>query len=714
MKLLCSYSFKIFYFILFLIVNSNFQVNAQESEPEFPFLYSSSSIRGNYILLNTSEVFDNDTSQYNNTDYFLIERNVLNFKKLNTKFKKIAEVRPVNTMRKLQQYFNNEELENMCSYLGIDNRDSLLIYIQQNSNPENYPYVYLDIRMQLALGHAFLDEDTKKGEIYVYQVYRIDKSGKKHIHGSSVQKTKDQNAGLFTFDAFNNEVHSSDSGVHLSWRLVKNNKEFKPVFTDSLELTGYNDELLVQKLKNLFFRYYVVKNGTLLPTKLILGSWNETEDTMTATVAIDAHPEDEIIAWAVPEDMFGNQGNPSDTSFTFALSYNNAPIILGINVKEVKDGIRLSWEKLPNKSYISGINIKRYDSDDSVVNVATLSKQDTAYIDYEIEVGHQYRYMVSTIFAKGVSFQQDVPAQGVGSYTEFSKPMPPSNLKAENVAENIKLTWKQSETKGLFGYYIYRAYDGKELELIAGPVTELTFVDSSEELSGRSVYSYAILTQNLKQDTSIFSNIVSIQPKRQVEIFPPNVVSLYYSNGKLNISWDDARNQDNYIVGYQVQKRRVEENEFRNFGNTVKYNQLVDSNIIVGINYEYRVASVGSKNELSEFSEPTTWGLAKEEDFSTTSISLRNTHEGVVVSWASIERPKQKNFIVYRRLANEKQFKEIATLSVGNSEYVDTGVEPNKKYVYAVSMSFKDNTEAPMSNAASITCKPQSAPLILK
>lgn len=711
-----SASIKLTACTLLLLLMFNDDCLAQQDENgqvDVAFLRSASSAKGNYVMFNSAELLYQDTSLYNSTAYFIVQKSVFSTDKKVKKVGKDIEVQPYTTLRQLKSIFNDNELTEIGTLLDLKTQEEIIQKIQEEKNPVNYPFLYADIRTQTALGHIWLDENVEKGKMYSYIVYRVDKSGKKEKWGGAVQMAKNTNAGLLQYHTANTELYTSDSAVSFSWEMKRTDTVFvKPAVTDSIYLTGYNDEFFVH-YTDIFQRVYVMKNGVLQSSQLILSNIDDSANNRIVSSIIRTNPEDEIMSWVVPEDIFGNQGRSSDTIFAYAVSYQNAPLLLKLKAKDVLDGVRLSWPQLPNKPYIKGVKIQRYNSDNLMEEVAVLPTLDTAFTDYKVQIGHIYRYEASVLFAESVGFEQKIPAQATGQYTEFSKPMPPANLRAVQEGVNIRLDWDSLKVNSLYGYYIYRGYDGTEPTLLGGPVKETFFVDTSAELSGKSVYTYHVITENLRQDVSLPGEPVYIKPGRAVQVFPPSAIQTYYANGRVNLKWDDARKMDSYIIGYQVQRKTAGAQSFENLGQVTVHPEWVDSDVTPGLAYEYRVASVGSGGEVSNYSAATLFEVLVEKDFTRINLTVRNTHEGVALSWSGIQRANQDAYVIYRRKSSEKEFSELTTVAVGTTSFTDKTVVPGENYIYAVALKFKNETGA-KSDAKSISYKSTPKPEILK
>ncbi len=686
-------------FSLLIVLLAAFPVFAQESKEDSDgqYLLSASGPRGNYIFLYRGR--GADTSMYSVAGILTVERTALDSAHIlsgkKPKADKLGEVQAVQSKRDLHSYYSEAEIQELLKLYSLTTEEELLQKIQVQRAPNNYDIAYTDIRMQQALGHVFLDATAEIGKTYLYKIFRTDAGGSKLPWAYAYQTARANNAGLFQYRAVPDSVMVSDSLVMFNWKYDLTRKEIpgrKPAAGD----VSNNDEYLVNPA-NLRLRTYVLRNGKLEDSKLYLGLANQKEDKVVVMHAINTRPEEEIMAFTVLEDEIGNRSAFSDTVYTTALSYNNAPIVISADVKEVTDGLRISWPQLPEKRYISGIKIQRLGgegSTDEVTDIIITSPRDTSFIDYTAQVGYTYRYLVSTAFAKGVAFQQRVPAVGAGTLAKFSKPVPPRNLRIANEGKNIRIDWDSSISKGFFGYHVYRSFDGGPMELVAGPVKTNSYTDTAAHLSGRTIYTYAVQTQNLMQDTSILSDVVSITPQRAVVINGPVTVSTYYANGQLQLSWDDARKNDSYITGYQLERRQGNA-AFAPFGAILTNPFAVDSGIRPGTVYQYRVAALGPGGERSEYTNAAQFELPAVVGQTTVDPTTRNTDQGVEISWTALQIEGQKDFGVYRRVLPEGNYRLIGTVAPGASEFTDKDTREGENYIYVVTFRYSNGTEGP-------------------
>jgi fibronectin type 3 domain-containing protein len=299
--------------------------------------------------------------------------------------------------------------------------------------------------------------------------------------------------------------------------------------------------------------------------------------------------------------------------------------------------------------------------------------------------------------------RQNVAASTVGTITKFSRPNPPFNLKANNVGKHIKLTWESKEQLGFKGYYIYRGTSTKNLNVIEGPVTTKTYIDTADHLSGRSDYYYAVISQNLMQDTSIYSNLVRISPNRKIETSLPNDISFYYSNGFLNISWPDTRTNDNAIEGFMVQKRKEGEKDFVSLNrDMVIDNKIIDSNLIAGVKYDYRIANVTNNKEVSDFGSSQTFYLEKPPVDVVNMFYVRNIENAIEISLPQMQFEDRKSYTIYRRDASNLQFEKLAEMDANTFKYIDKTAKSKQIYVYSISITNKDDREGVRGKSISV------------
>jgi hypothetical protein len=309
---------------------------------------------------------------------------------------------------------------------------------------------------------------------------------------------------------------------------------------------------------------------------------------------------------------------------------------------------------------------------------------------------------VKAKFFPNSGLSQKTPATGVGTFTKFTRPMAPYELSVENSESDVLLKWKAIDEPGLYGFYVYRGTSTKNIVLLAGPIFNKYYKDTSASLSGNSQYYYQLASQNYRQDTSMFTSIVNIIPNRKIPMISPSNLSTYYFNGRVKIYWEDVRKINSAIQSFVLQKRKSGEKEFKFINDKlINENSFEDTSIKAGTVYEYRAASVSFKGDTSEFGQVTEFNIPAKSIEIINIFYVRNAKNGIEISWPSM-LSNRKGYCIYRRKANEEKFTKIATVDAGTFSYLDKNVNKGIDYVYRMSILEKDGREGVTGKSISI------------
>lgn len=649
-----------------------------------------------------STVFD--SIAYAATDYFEITRRVYDNKNVQ-EFKKIGIVRPIQTEKELNAIYTKEEISTFKKVFKLNSNNDLVKYFKQNKSPNAFSLGYFLLKTKLAMGHIFLDKDVKEGEVYEYRIERITINNSKEVWGSCIVNSKAKNKLLPFLKLKGQADNMSDSLVALSWHIPIKNGYIDSLIKNVTSTAAFTENNISKKYDFNFYGATVFvqsDNGWISSSKL-LPTLNATQDTIKFIYTQKTVPDEIVVAYLKMEDEVGNLGVESDTAYAFAVSKQSVPLLMGIKVEDVVDAVKISWKPLPPKPYILGVQILRYNSKDELDTVGVIGLTDTVYYDYNIKVGQTYRYQATAFYIPQIKLKQEHPAQGIGQYTKFSIPQPPYELTATNEKKNIRLNWQYDDHPSFYAFYIYRGTSPKNMSLIAGPIKTKTFLDTAGSLSGRSEYSYTVVTQNLRQDTSIYSNVVSIKCDRKIETTFPKEVSFYYANGKLKLMWDDVRKMDNAIATFIVQKKKKNDKAFKFLTTeTLVNNSIIDSAIEAGVTYQYKVACISFKGDTSEYSNASEFILQKSDVDIMDVFYVRNSKDAIEISVPPMILDERKLYNIYRREAKEKSFTKLGSMPATQFEYNDKTAKQNVVYVYAVTVTNNDGREGVRGKSISV------------
>jgi hypothetical protein len=171
----------------------------------------------------------------------------------------------------------------------------------------------------------------------------------------------------------------------------------------------------------------------------------------------------------------------------------------------------------------------------------------------------------------------------------------PANVKAENVAEGVRLTWNEPN---LTAFRVYRkTEDEKQPNLLASP-DKPEYVDTTTEYG--KTYQYFV--QGIHDKTE--SDVVESNAVTPKDVFPPQVptgLTALVGLGAVELAW--TRNTESDFKEYRV-FRSEENGPYMQVAAGLEGPIYSDHQIVTGKHYRYTVAAVDQAGNQSQPSEP--------------------------------------------------------------------------------------------------------------
>jgi len=254
--------------------------------------------------------------------------------------------------------------------------------------------------------------------------------------------------------------------------------------------------------------------------------------------------------------------------------------------------VKLIWRPHPDTT-VSSYIIERSDADkNSWSKIAEVKgRLNAEYIDSDVKSGRSYKYRIFVKTASGVISK---PSAIVDSTTKYV-PKQVINIQATtNVPKKIIITWDSIESSD-FGYYKIYSKTNKIL-----PYTYLakTTQNSYEDLINKNgeIRYYKItvvdsdgLESNRPDEPVVGSTLKSINS--------PVISSFSSEGGAVSIGWSDVAGASKYTVV----RTGGSEGE-QKFTNIMDLN-FIDTNVLVGSKYKYRVIAIDQYGIASDASE---------------------------------------------------------------------------------------------------------------
>jgi len=541
------------------------------------------------------------------------------------------------------------------------------------------------LSVRIAVGATYLDRTTKQGIQYEYRISEIAADGtSKEIQSKKItyQPVKSPlelyKKGRYTVDS---------SRVDLLWHKGDNSL---PPWLEVYKKTGFGD----------FMKSSLSAHSIYLKDSLF---YFVKDTSVKANIRYSYYLQ--------PLDYYGNPGPSSDTFNVQTVNAHQVilPDHIHAQVIAAKSSVALSWKFKPNDQTI-GIRIYRAESiDGKFTKVGECSSKQLTYTDATITPDRTYYYCLRVINTKGDESEQTAKIFAV---TESNrKPLAPFALIPASEKDGVHVTWHSADPN-IKGFYLYRG-QGVHTKLfrLSGLIETTdsiaTYIDTDKSLSPKAVYSYASTALSSSNIESNFSDTARVQPKGKTTPPTPFKFSAIATDNSIKLFWDEMRNADPYVVGYQVFRREQGSEKFERLGTkniSAKNNNYTDSLIEVGKIYEYYIQTIDAFGGLSDNSIGATASVTKKQTSLPPipmGLKAEPTSEGISLSWGSMIGAQITGFKLYRR-ENDAEATVIATLPAEPNSYLDASAKKGVIYWYSLTSLTSDKIESPISSEVRI------------
>jgi hypothetical protein len=711
---------KIFKNILLIIFLANIHANAQQVSEAVAntlkaadYFSTVQNNESNFIIIESTK-FDRSLSEkelkekFDNLATINVYRQVLSDNVVDADFDKVtSHTLGKVTNDKVRKLLNKIEIAELMEAFKLKNENEIASYLNTHTNTLEYGFFFNKFRFKQLLGFVIEDKNLQKGVSYLYKITYTDKMGNEKLEGYSLALNSLQhNVVLSKIKPTIGIASVNDSLVICNWVYSLQTPEFKNFITESEKLqknTGFFRGIRAFTMNNLIAELWVKTDKGFVPGGKQIVSASEEADSININFSVRTYPEDVVNSYVVLHDDIGNTGMPSDTTYILSVDPLQVPILRNVDVKDITDGLQLTWNKLPEKPYYKGIEITRFGENSVLDTMAILTPMDSTYSDFNVKVGVHYIYNVKALYKEGYGMEQKTPSQGVGTNTKFSKPSKITNLKATNEGQNIKLTWDYAKNGKFFGFFIYRGLSPLDMTPLAGPVKDNFYIDEAEELSGTAEYNYYVLVKDLMQQNSEPSSIVTIKPQRKVASLVPYNLKSETVNDRLYLEWVDVKTDDAFIKGYTVRRAEGDKNVFKNISTGIIEGAFfVDSTSNSTQSYQYQVASINMNGDTSEYSDAYTYMPYKEPVAVLSDYTIRNLSDGIEISWPNVLYPNRKKYNIYKSEIKSNKFQKTGSVDANERYFVDKNVEKGKEYIYTISITDIENREGEQAQVQTI------------
>ena len=431
---------------------------------------------------------------------------------------------------------------------------------------------------------------------------------------------------------------------------------------------------------------------------------------------------------------FDGSGNESGQSGLSRARTEGIAIPSGVRAEDGIGRIEVSWAAVADEELL-GYDLYRSERPDESferlpgTEGTPFTTGRTSYVDTSVAVGRPYYYKVQSV---GRTHRSELSSQvGAEALADEVSPGVPRNVSAVSeagFADRIAVRWSApttdadgGELTGLSGFRVYRS-EGVSGSLVA--VATLgsearEYVDAG--LRALTEYGYAVSAFDGSGNESGQSGL---SRARTEGIAIPSGVRAEDGIGRIEVSW--AAVADEGLIGYNVYRSSRPDLEFELLDSatassfTTARTSYVDSNLVAGLRYYYKVSSVSPafESELSGYvsGESQSDASAPEPPGGVVALALEEG-VGIRVSWRASQYDADggdltglQGYVIFRSSEGSSELVAVDTVSSGTTEYVDADLESAVVYSYALMAVDASGNASGLTSPVSATTRGLAAP----
>ncbi len=551
---------------------------------------------------------------------------------------------------------------------------------------------------------VFVDStmDVSASRVYFYRLTTVDVNGQSSERSAfvsaEVREDKRPPASPTNLSAVRDE---NTGHIALAWDAPKAD-------ADNQDLTGLDG-------------YRVFRAKDTEDAYILIATIPATQTAFTDTTRLDRDFRYFYQVSAI--DRFENESARTRSASVSALETGILPPD-GLRTVSKVGKIELQWNPA-NEDNLLGYRVLRSTSTQApfepVSSNVSFTTAQTMYIDTDVQVDVVYFYRVQTVVKdpeRGIVAGEASPFVDGQAEPDESPPSAPSDLSVSLDDEDagvVLLSWapptKDDGGEELTGLSHYRIFRSKEtansfVEMAQVPGTLTSFRDTTVE--PLTVYYYTVNAVDFEKNGGPRSAPLSVSTPG---LATPTRVTAIAGKAKITLAW--APNQEPQLSGYEVLRYSdaLQPDLFSTFN--TPWPAYVDSPLVGGKSYAYRVRALGSgglNSRLSDFVlatvldndlAPAPPEFLHAELTGNTAIQL--TWRAPTTDEDGSELTGLSNYRIYRSEGTGSAgFAWIATVDSASLRYVDSGLETSTTYIYQVRALDASGNESQASNNVSL------------
>lgn len=369
------------------------------------------------------------------------------------------------------------------------------------------------------------------------------------------------------------------------------------------------------------------------------------------------------------------------------------PVLLSAIPDSANKSIELIWTIL-SKQFLNGFRLYRSETSGAgYVKIAELSKDDTSYVDTQIDYNQRYYYVVKAY---------DTEA----SETEYSNELSifikqiiiPVLVRVtpDSMNKSIEIIWTVSYSDELTAFSVYRRSinDTVYRRMAYLPVSDTTYVDYLVVCNHEYYY---VIQAHLNDGTAtpnsneLSTRIYQLPVPQLLEIIPDSV------SKSIRLNWTIEYRL--LIRNFNIYRKDSLNGDFNYLGQVLSVDtSYVDTQVEFGRKYYYVITAIDLNGAESLFSNILVTQMNKSISVQLVSALPDSESCAIQLSWTVTSTVNVLGFVIYRSDQSGSGYEAVGAVNSAHFAYPDQTAACNQTYYYAVTCILADGTETPVSN----------------
>lgn len=400
-------------------------------------------------------------------------------------------------------------------------------------------------------------------------------------------------------------------------------------------------------------------------------------------------------------DLFGDTAMISKPLKAMGRDKTAPAMVTGFKVKESSGVLNLTWDLVDGLSGEKGIAIGvKHSSEERYQPLhKTLLPIKSTSFEYKPSTQEKDYYFILQLFdTAGNSSISELFCQ----LEDNVAPAKPAKLKATVDTNGVVcIRWNKNLEKDLNGYLIY--FSNSETSEFSGivntPYQDTVFYDTlSLRMLNREVY-YRIVATDYRFNLSPTSDIVKVLRPDTLKPVTPLIKGYQVSDSCIRIFWQPSSSID--VVSHVLSKFDIQNKTQSNIQLKLNDTNFTDKQIVSGKQYSYSIRALDETGNVSPSSMPIVLKTYKNIYLPALKVFVvlyDSTSNTAKLQW-QIPNTSSKvlKTVVYRGKTKETLMPIPAVLKNGNQFYLDTNIQRQTVYFYAIMVYFSDGTQTQLT-----------------